>query len=735
MDIGKTMSLQLDLEQSRVFWGNLQAVSTNMVSMTDSVLASVKDIGDVTVSDHEDVSNQVKSLDVKCQEILRVMQQKTKDWLQYMDEAWQAKETETSFSHVTDVIIPASSDVQAFAMVEQMDCTNVGSTVEPEEMEVLIGALRHSCPLQLARAWRHLSRISPVLQQLCERASMAMEQSNLHQTQREQALEDRAKIQQELEQTEESLQDAMQQIGDLNTQTTILTTEMAALRQELTEVEQECSRLQKGNTALSATVTSTMASYAFLEQALGSETKKRQQSMHEVQEAREKAIGLEQALEASQQRVLELTEAFAQMESQAKAQTAQLGQLQTLEAELSRLNELNEFLELESKMTQEQMMQSNEMLCRQLQSLRERNLECEDLKQALSQLREERDSLEEKLDMERAMLLKQGEQMSQVANTTSTLHHQILLLTTVLEHTINAKAQAPESSTEDGSTSKTSTHEEKEESSSKTSDDTEVEHGHVDELGSTGSAFCRVTATTATNEKETTAVVTVVADLADMFTKFQTTFNQYERYRDAEQDHLRKAKALVEEHLRGETHRHQQEEQDLREQLQTQVDKKNAAVKQKDQDKKSLTKLSTDMNNIMEQTHNLKLENIELRNKEAELQQLLQQSRVEVQILREELTRAGSQSASSTKAMDERILLCKQVEKLKLSLAEVEESKSKILEKAKRHESVHKINQSKLVRELHLLDDMIETVRKTLSSMPHVVNNCVELQELMEYLG
>lgn len=67
--------------------------------------------------------------------------------------------------------------------------------------------------------------------------------------------------------------------------------EMVALRQELTEVEQESAQLQKCNTELSATITSTMASYAFLEQALGNETKKLVLHTSMAQEAREKASG------------------------------------------------------------------------------------------------------------------------------------------------------------------------------------------------------------------------------------------------------------------------------------------------------------------------------------------------------------------------------------------------------------------------------------------------------------
>ena len=116
-----------------------------------------------------------------------------------------------------------------------------------------------------------------------------------------------------------SLQDAREQIGDLNLQVTIMTSgkteiksfslsnfsffdccahcqncvlvltyitanpslfslysisEMGVLRQKLSEGEEERVQLERKVTELSATVSSTLASYAFLEQGLGAATTK-----------------------------------------------------------------------------------------------------------------------------------------------------------------------------------------------------------------------------------------------------------------------------------------------------------------------------------------------------------------------------------------------------------------------------------------------------------------------------
>ncbi|XP_076150887.1 sperm-associated antigen 5 isoform X2 [Alosa pseudoharengus] len=787
--LDKIKSLQQDLQDLQNLRHNMQAMSSNMAAVktdAEDTLASMKEIGDLVTADQKDMSRQVsqmRSLYGKCRETLRKMQQKTRDCLQQRDDMRQNMEE-------------ALQDKQAaFSVVEQLRAHCASQLAELEESvgshQQLLEALRRSCPLQasfnnayvetlseakellkvkledhaslqeeLGRARSLLQRTRPVLQQLHQRASAAQEQSERDRAEREQVLEDRAQIQQELEQEQASLQDAEQQIVDLNTQLTILNAEMGVLRQQIAEVEEERDQLQRRSTELSATVTSTLASYAFLEQALGSETKKMQQSNHEAQEAREKASGLEQALEASQRQVLELTEALAQRDglvselcAQAESHATQLRRLHKLEAELSSSKEMNEFLHMENELTREQMSESEGMLRTHLQGLRERNLECEDLKLALSQLRQERDALQEELSSSttraQAMLLEQGEQLTQATNHVTMLQHQVLCFNSTLELALSATASEPSMEDEApeqpasfvDSIMKAMTHEEDEEQeqANKTSEDTEVEDGHADGLSSTHSAFSRVPATTPRkHQDQESSVVQAVTKLSEMFTKLTTTLQQFQQHQDTEQEQLHRAKEELQEELHEEAHRHQQEEQELREQLQrlqAQLEKDATALQQKAQDEKTLNKLCGEMDKNLEQAQKHRAENIELRREGAELRRALQQSQVEAHVLKEELNRAIGQSASSTKAMDERIRLLKEVEKLKQSLAEVEESRSKLMERAKRHQTVHLMNQNKLERELHLLDDMIETVRKTLSSVPHVVKSCAELQKLLEFLG
>ncbi|KAG7253847.1 hypothetical protein CRUP_033652 [Coryphaenoides rupestris] len=91
-----------------------------------------------------------------------------------------------------------------------------------------------------------------------------------------------------------------------------------------------------------------------------------------------------------------------------------------------------------------------------------------------------------------------------------------------------------------------------------------------------------------------------------------------------------------------------------------------------------------------------------------ELRQVLQRLQAESRALRDELHRAGPSSSGSTAPqLDQKIQLLQEVERLKQSLLETEQSKNKLLEKTKRH---------------------------TLISIPDVVQDCEELRKLLDYI-
>ncbi|TRY75938.1 hypothetical protein DNTS_033500 [Danionella cerebrum] len=303
---------------------------------------------------------------------------------------------------------------------------------------------------ELRKAQKLIQRTKPVLQDLLQRTATAFDHCKEHLALRDRAVEERELMKNELELVKSSLEDARQQISDLNTQQTILTSELSVLREQLNQAEEERFQLQRTNTELSSTVTSTLASYTFLEQSLASETRSLQQSKCDAQQATERANSLEEALEASRKQleqykdtVFQSETLIEQLQSEAEIHRGQLAQQARLQVELSSLKETMEFLEAENKLARDQMEESEALLLYHLQGLRERNLECEDLKLAQEQLRLEKESLEEELkgtqDKARCMLLEQGEQMAQACNEVMLLNQRVSALTAILKESLISK--------------------------------------------------------------------------------------------------------------------------------------------------------------------------------------------------------------------------------------------------------------------------------------------------------
>ncbi|KAL1282383.1 hypothetical protein QQF64_001186, partial [Cirrhinus molitorella] len=772
----RIQSLEHDQEFLDSLYNSIKAMRIGMGSFkssTEDAIAKMKQIGDIVNVDQETLSRQVsqmKSLYGRYKETLQKMEQKMKDMRHRMDKALEEKEAAFNVTqqlrnyHAAQV---AELEHTVGSHQELMSALKLAypSLVELSKsyMESIGSAndllrSKHedhmSLIVELGKAKELIQRINPVLHQLYQRTTTAMENSKQHLAMRDRAVEERDLMENELEHMRSSLQDASQQISDLNMQQTIMTSEMSVLREQLNQVEEERFQLQRRSTELSATVTSTLASYAFLEQTLASETSKSQQSMCDAQQATERANRLEEALETSRKQLEEYEDALLQRErlikkllAEAEIHRHQLGQLAQLQTELSSAKEMSEFLQAENELAREQMEESERLLRCHLQGLRERNLECEDLKLALEQLRLEKESLQEELDSTRdkarSMLLEQGEQMAQASNDVMLLNHRVCSLMSILKESLTSKESEisdkalqshrhPSSSFVDSVMVAMMKTQEPETEPPEDSEEREVQQ---DCIGSETSAFTRIPPTTHTEVKEErqSRMLELLSDFGETISDLQLTLDQLRIQNDTEQQTLKQSICGLQEVLQEESQRHKLEVSELRQnmdRLQTQVDKDAAVLQQKAQDERNLRKLCSEMEENLEAAHKYKAENSELRREVADLRRLEQQAQVEAQVLREELNRTGVQSA----ALDERIKLLREVEKLKANLMETEENRAKVLERAKRHQRVHAVNQSKLERELHLLDDMIETVRQTLSSIPDLVKSCPELQKLVELL-
>uniref|UniRef100_A0A3Q3MPT7 Sperm associated antigen 5 n=1 Tax=Mastacembelus armatus TaxID=205130 RepID=A0A3Q3MPT7_9TELE len=780
---------------------NLRVTMTNMSNEKDATLSNLKKIGDVVREDHQCLLShygQMNSLIEKTKVTHARMMQKVKDALHQrnemktqMEEAFSAKEA--AFSVVEQLRMHCDREISELeecvgsqeklldalnqAYPEQVAlnqaCTetlNSASDLLSHTMEAQSSLMKELCTVRGL-----LHKTAPMLLKMNEKTAAALREKDEHISAKKQAIEKREQMEEELNQANLDLQIAREQISDLNLQVTILTTEMGVLREKLTNKEEDRSQLERKVTELSATVSSTLASYTFLEQAFNAETTKLQQSWKDIQHAKNRANELEMSLDQSEQRVCELSEALAQKEEQlsqlqslSQSQKMQIRQLQDICTQLNGVREMNEFLQMESDLMRENMAESESTLRANLQGLRERNIECEDLKGKLSQLQCENQSLHEQLESTRsrasATQLELGEKLAQAVTEITLLHHTLRGLTNELHKALDDQKPEPSNDKDShlaGSLERwhpsTSfvdsimvalTAEKEEVVKTDTPSAPDTPEPQCDSLFSEMSAFTRVTAITPKKHlqalefepegDEQSSVAELLADLGSTVTELGSTLKRLQQQKDIQLEELNNTIYGLQREQQAAERRHEAEVLELKHQLRhlnSLVEKGNQALQQKTQDEKVVTKLVAEIQAVQEILNKHRTDNNELRKEVVELRRSLQEAKVESQFLHEELRKAGGQSANPANVMEEKIKLLKEVERLKVNLQEVEQARVKLLERAKRHQMIHQSNQQKSENELHMLNNMINKVRETLLSLPEVMKNCEQIQHLIEYIG
>ncbi|XP_040003176.1 sperm-associated antigen 5 [Xiphias gladius] len=783
---------------------DIRVTMTSLSGDTDAALSNMNEIGYIVREDHQSLVShygQMKSLFEKTKDTQTRMMQKVKDVFHQrndmrtqMEEAFTAKEAAFSAmeqlrthcaTEMSELEKSVGSQQELLAAVKQAhpeqvalnqaytETLNSASDLLSETIEEHSSLMKELCTVRSL-----LQKSAPMLLKLNEKAAAALRERDEHISARDQAVEEREQIEEELNQANVNLQTASEQIGDLNLQVTILTTEMGVLRQKLTERDEESGQLERKVTELSATVSSTLASYSFLEQALAAETTKLQQSWKDIQQAKDRANELETSLGQSEQRVCELSRALAQSEEQlsqlqtlSQSQQMQIQQLQDVCAQLGGVREMNEFLQMENELAREQVAESERMLRANLQGLRERNIQCEDLKGELSQLQLENRSLQEQLETTRsrasATQMELGEKQAQAVTEITLLHHTLRGLINELYAALNDQKPEPLK----GKESQPVHNLERRHPSSSFVDSimvaltaekegevkTETPPGPVpsdmpepqcEALFSGTSAFVRIAAITPKKnlkavefepeEDDQSSVAELLIDLGSTVTELVSTLKLVKQHKDAQLEELHHTIYGLQEEQQAANSNHEAEVYELKHQLSSLnslVERGNQALQQKAQDEKTLANLSAEIQDAQETLNKHKTDNNELRKEVVELRRSLQQLKVESQFLREELKKAGCHSANQAHFMEEKIQLLREVERLKLSLQEVEQARVKLLERAKRHQMIHQSNQQKSENELQMLNNMINKVRETLLSLPEVVKNCEQLQQLVEYIG
>ncbi|XP_061737007.1 sperm-associated antigen 5 [Nerophis ophidion] len=773
----------------------MRVTMTSLASDTDAALSNMKHTEELVREDHSNLVShykEMKSLFTKSKEMQTRLMQKVKDALQQrdhmrtqMDGALTVKEAALSTveqlrSHCADEIAALQRSVgsqQELLLVlnntfpEQVALNTCNIETLNSASDLLRQTMQEQSSLmkELHDVRNLVHRTAPVLMKLNQKAADALRERDDYMLARDRALEDKEQLEDELIQTRLNLQAAEVQIDDLNLQVTILTSEMGVLRQKLTEHEEDSAQLERKVTEMSATLSSTLAAHTFLEHTLAEETSKLLQAQSDASQAQDMAEQLVSSLQQAEQRVevlsqtlCESEEQFSRLHALTQEQSLQIQQLQDVCAQLSGVREMNEFLQMENELAREQMAESESTLSSNLQALRERNIQCEDMKMEISQLQLERSSVQDELEAVRAranaVQLKQDEELAQAVTEITLLNHTLRGVTNQLHGALekpDAKnpppalkvERHPSSSfvdcvmvaliTEKDAAALTTTPVKAVAADSPESPSEAVFSGK--------SAFTRVGVTPKKKEEfepeeeeQQSSALELLAHLSNTITELVSTLKTVQQCKDARVEELQSSVSSLEMALHFANSQHESEVFDLKHELNrvtTLMEKGKHALQQKAQDEKMVEKLIADVNEAHELVTKQKNDYNDLRKEAAELRRSLKETQTEAQFLRAELAKAGHQTDGDALFMDEKLKLLKEVDRLKTALQEAEKARGKLLERAKRHQMIHQMNQVKSEKELHMLNNMINKVREVLLCLPDVMKNSEHLQQILEYLG
>ncbi|KAF3852533.1 hypothetical protein F7725_005888 [Dissostichus mawsoni] len=657
--LNRIAELELDGSSLQDLTQCMQDMRVTMTSLscdTDAALSNMKKIVDVVRDDHQSLVSHafsvMEQLRTHCSSEISELERAVGSQQELSAALHQTYPEQVALNKAYNEMLNSASDVLSTTMEEHSSLMQELSTVR--------GLLQKSTPMLLM---------------LNEKAAAALIERDEHFSAREQAVEEREQIEDELNQANMNLQTAGEQIGDLNLQVTILTSgkdklwsftlvqivnlasslpafdifdisfssisEMGVLRQKQTEREDERGLLERQVAELSAT-----------------------KSWRDIQQAKDRANGLEASLGLSEQQVCELSQALAQSEEQlsqlqvlSQSQSVQIQQLQDVCTELSGVREMNEFLQMENELTREQMAESERSLSANLQALRQRNIQFE------------KRSLHEELETTKsragATQLELRQKQADAVTEITLLHHTLRGLTNELHTALND--QKPQKDKE-------SQQVERRHPSSSFVDSVMVALTTETLPGSETSAFTRIAAVTPRKksnaaEFDPRRIRAAWRSCWLIWTAPSQTDQQHEAAATAQR---RSAGGAAPHHVEQQaaSNRHEAEASALKLQLSrlnSMFERGNQALQQNALDEKTVTKLMSEVQETQEILNKHKTESNELR-KEVVVLRLSQQSQVEAQYLRVELRKTGSQSAHPAQLMEEKIKLLTEVERLKLSL-------------------------------------------------------------------
>ncbi|XP_051786802.1 sperm-associated antigen 5 isoform X2 [Erpetoichthys calabaricus] len=731
---------------------------------TSNAVTSLNEICDFACEDYKTMVNQIAQMKIFQDNMLTLIEnlkekmQKNlhhrEEMKHMMEDATQDKEKAYRFaedlqSRTADHIRELSLDIDSYRNLlqtlssthkEQVCLINehTESVQATHKMYASMKEDQYKMQLQMSSARNLLQDVLPLLSELNDKTQTSIRECDKMKRDMENIMYEKQQIQSELD-------EAKNQNTDLQVEVTVWKSEVKVLRDKLCTVEEDLYQVASN---LSHAVSEKME----LKEEL---TKIEEKMMAAMEESRHENAALKVATDKCK-----ALSAFNQDLQQ--EQVIHLDQIEDLKKNIQALKELNEFILQENQLYREQTAETEVLLKSHLQALRERNLDCEELKETISELRTSQDALQEELLKEKensqAVLLQidqkicsssleiqnQQEKLQKLTDSLQVLlkrqkHHSPVRMGTPQHYAMTPR---PSANTFLGSILEAISGLPPEETDETDTTLPESNEQSTDGLSSGNSAFTRVLPAAVTREENTVVIPETpqkkledsIGYLDSTVSTLLTTVIQVQEEKRKQEDELHQTIA----NLQTEECKLLSEISSLREEvenLQGKLKGVNEVLKVKAEVEKQLLKRCKDYEEAQQLYYNQTVETMSLQREMTQLKHFLNLAEAESKVLHEELSKGQEQRCHENLWIEEKIFLNREVKKLTDRLMEAEESKKNILARALRHREIYEKNYQKSQNELKILDDILEKVRKLVSSVPDaVLQSCQQLIELKHHI-
>ncbi|KAF5916140.1 hypothetical protein HPG69_003215 [Diceros bicornis minor] len=514
---------------------------------------------------------------------------------------------------------------------------------------------------------------------------------------RDAAIEEKQQVSRELEQVSTYLEDCKGQIEQLKLENSRLATDLQAQMQILTSMESQLKELQS-------------------------------QHAHCTQDLAMKDELICQLTQRNEEQAAQ----WQKEEMALKHRQAELQQQHAVLAkEVQDLKETLEFADQENQVAHLELGQVECQLKTTLEVLRERSLQCEDLKDTVENLKAKlastiAENQEQDLEKTRQYSQELGVMAEQLQSLTLFLQTKLKEKAepeTLLISTACAPAQEQPPPTDSAFLAGILT----------AMADKEPESASVPLLGSDKSAFTRVASMVSLQPTETPGMEKSLAEMSTRTLELQSLCSLLQESKEEAVRTLQRKIFDLQARLQAQEERYQ-EAQKAKE---ADIEKLNQALCLRYKNEKELQEVIQQQNEKILEQIDKSGELISLREEVTQLTRSLRRAETETKVLQETL--AGQLNPdcqpTATDWIQEKVWLSQEVDKLRVMFLEMKNEKAKLMVKFQSHRNILEENLRRSDKELKKLDDIVQHIYETLLSIPEVVGGCKELQGLMEFLS